>query len=166
MFYKCALILLALIALQPNARADAWLIEVDGAIGPSMADHFIRGLEQAEAVLNGAPAEISDASELEAARAQLALAGQAASAGPLQELMAAVEANPADKQARLDLAVAMHANGDTAQAVDVLLALFAMDREWNDGAAKAQMFTIFDALPANDPVVLNGRRRLSSMIFA
>ena len=47
-----------------------------------------------------------------------------------------------------------------------LLELFRRDREWNDGAAKAQLFTIFEALKPNDPVVLNGRRKLSSMIFA
>lgn len=123
-------------------------------------------LDQAEAVLNGAPAEIAEATEIDAARAQLDLARQASAAGPLQELMDKVAADPTDKQARLDLAVAMHANGDTKEAVDVLLALFGMDRDWNDGAAKAQLFTIFEALPANDPVVLNGRRRLSSMIFA
>jgi putative thioredoxin len=50
--------------------------------------------------------------------------------------------------------------------VDQLLTLFRRDREWNDGAAKTQLFTIFDALKPNDPVVLNGRRKLSSMIFA
>lgn len=137
------------------------------AYGGLIRSHIALGdLDQAEAVLNGAPAEIAEASEIEAARAQLELARQAQSAGPLQELMDAVAADPEDKPARLDLAVAMHANGDTQAAVDVLLALFSMDREWNEGAAKAQLFTIFDALPANDPVVLNGRRRLSSMIFA
>jgi putative thioredoxin len=51
-------------------------------------------------------------------------------------------------------------------AVDALLELFRRDREWNDGAAKAQLFTIFDALPANDPVALAGRRKLSSLMFA
>ncbi len=123
-------------------------------------------VDQAEAILNGAPAEISDDPALEAAHAQIALARQAGNAGPINDLMAKVEADPTDKQARLDLAVAMHANGDTGAAVDVLLALFSLDRDWNDGAAKAQLFTIFDALPANDPVVLNGRRKLSSLIFA
>ena len=123
-------------------------------------------VDQAEAILNGAPAEISTHPALEAAHAAINLARQARNAGPIQDLMAKVEADPADKQARLDLAVAMHANGDTAQAVDVLLALFKMDRDWNDGAAKTQLFTIFDALKPNDPIVLNGRRKLSSLIFA
>ena len=69
-------------------------------------------------------------------------------------------------QARFDLAQALHATGDTEGAVDHLLDLFRRDREWNEGAAKTQLFTIFDALKPNDPVVLNGRRKLSSMIFA
>ncbi len=123
-------------------------------------------LDQAEAILNGAPAEISNSPEVEAAHAQLELARQAADAGPVAELTAAVEADPDNHQARFDLAQALHANGDVDGAVAQLLELFRRDREWNDGAAKAQLFTIFDALKPNDPVVLNGRRKLSSMIFA
>ncbi len=122
-------------------------------------------LETAEATLNGATAEMSKTPELEAAHAQLELAKQAAEAGPLDELRATVEANPDDHQARFDLATALHAAGDTEGAVNELLELFRRDREWNDGAAKAQLFTIFDALKTDDPVVLNGRRKLSSMIF-
>lgn len=123
-------------------------------------------LDQAEAILNGAPAEISSAPELEAAHAQLELARQAADAGPVADLTAAVEADPDDHQARFDLALALHANGQVDAAVDQLLDLFRRDREWNEGAAKTQLFIIFDALKANDPVVLNGRRKLSSLIFA
>ena len=123
-------------------------------------------LEQAEAILNGAPSEISDLPELEAAHAQLELAKQAINVGPLAELQAAVEVNGDDHQARFDLATAMHAADDAAGAVEQLLELFRRDQSWNNGAAKAQLFTVFDALPANDPTVLNGRRKLSSLIFA
>ena len=122
--------------------------------------------DQAEAILNGAPAEISESAEIEAAHAQIALARQAANAGPLDDLRAAVAANPSDMQAQLDLAQALHAAGEVQEAVDALLEMFRQDREWNDGAAKAQLFTIFDALKPQDPIVLNGRRKLSSMIFA
>ncbi len=122
-------------------------------------------LDQAEAVLNGAPAEISEAAELEAARAQIDLSRQAADAGPVADLRAAVDAAPDDHQARFDLALALHANGQIEESVDELLELFRRDREWNDGAARQQMFTIFDALKPQDPIVLNGRRKLSSMIF-
>jgi len=60
----------------------------------------------------------------------------------------------------------LHADGQTEEAVNQLLELFRRDREWHDGAAKSQLFTLFDAHEAKDPIVLNGRRRLSSMIFA
>ena len=123
-------------------------------------------LDQVEAFLNAAPAAIATAKEVEAARAQLELARQAANAGPEAELRAAVAADPANLQARFDLALALHAAGKVDEAVDDLLDLFRRDREWNDGAAKAQLMTIFDALKPQDPIVLKGRRRLSSMIFA
>ncbi|MEI4485236.1 tetratricopeptide repeat protein [Frigidibacter sp. MR17.14] len=122
-------------------------------------------LEQAEAMLAGVPAKIATAAPVEAARAQLALARQAAEAGPVAELTAAVEADPADHQARFDLALALHAAGRVEEAIDQLLELFKRDREWNEGAAKAQLFTIFDALKPGDPLAAKGRRRLSSMIY-
>ena len=123
-------------------------------------------IDQAQALADAAPAEIAKAKEIEAARAQIELARQAANAGPETELRAAVAANPDDHQARFDLALALHANGKIDEAVDQLLDLFRRDREWNDGAARAQLFIIFEALKPTDPVVLKGRRKLSSMIFA
>ena len=123
-------------------------------------------VDQAEAVLNGAPAEISTDPALEALHAQITLLREAANAGPVAELQAQVDADPANHQARFDLAVALHAKGQVQEAVDALLELFCRDREWNDGAAKSQLFKIFDARDAKDPIVLTGRRKLSSMIFA
>ena len=123
-------------------------------------------LEQAETMLSAVPAAMAKAKEIEAARAQLELAKQAANAGPETELRAAVTANPQDRQARFDLALALHAAGKVDEAVDELLDLFRLDREWNDSAAKTQLMTIFEALKPTDPIVLKGRRRLSSMIFA
>lgn len=123
-------------------------------------------LDEAGLMLDNVPPEVAKAKEVEAVRAQLELARQAANAGPEQELRAAVAADPANSQARFDLAQALYAAGKVDEAVDELLDLFRRDREWNDGAAKAQLMTIFGALKPTDPVVLKGRRRLSSMIFA
>ena len=123
-------------------------------------------LDQAEAILNGAPVEISKSPEIEAAHAQLQLARQAADAGPVSDLRAAVQADQDNLQARYDLAKALHAAGQIQEAVDELLDLFRRDREWNDGAAKSLLFTIFESLKPQDPIALNGRRKLSSMIFA
>ena len=134
--------------------------------GLARAHLALEELDQAQALLDQAPEEIASAPELEAARAQLQLARQAADAGPVAELRAAVEADLDDHQARFDLAAALQANGETEAAVDTLLELFRRDREWNDGAARAQLFIIFDALKPQDPIALKGRRKLSSMIFA
>jgi putative thioredoxin len=123
-------------------------------------------LDQAEGLITAAPAGIAKSKELDAARAQLELAKQAANAGPEAELRAAVQADPNDHQARFELAAALLAAGSASEAVDELLELFRRDREWNEGAAKTQLFTIFEALKPQDPIVLAGRRRLSSMIFA
>ena len=127
---------------------------------------MLNDLSEAEAILNGAPAEISDAPELEAVRAQLELAKQAQNAGPVDDLKAAVQLNADDHKARLELATALHAAGETNEAVSQLLELFQRDRDWNEGAAKVQLLNIFDALPDNDAIALNGRRKLSSLIFA
>ncbi|TNF61379.1 MAG: co-chaperone YbbN [Rhodobacteraceae bacterium] len=158
-------------AATDAAQTFAAILEEDpmhaGAYGGLVRAYLALGeLDQAEAILNGAPAQIASTAPLEAARAQLELARQAANIGPIAELTAAVEADPANHQARFDLAQALYAKGNVQEAVDHLLDLFRRDREWNEGAAKTQLLTIFDALKANDPVVLNGRRRLSSMIFA
>lgn len=148
----------AILGEEPNNAA---------AYGGMVRAHIaMDDLDQAEAILNGAPEEISNAPELEAARAQLQLARQAADAGPIGDLEAAVAAKPDDHQARFDLASALHAAGKPEAAVDQLLDLFRRDRDWNEGAAKAQLFTIFDALTPQDPIALNGRRRLSSLIFS
>lgn len=123
-------------------------------------------IETAEATLGRVPAAASAAAPVEAARAQLALARQAANAGPLADLEARVNADPSDQQARFDYATALHAAGRVEEAIDQLLESFRRDRDWNEGAAKAQLLTIFDALPPTDPLVQKGRRRLSSLIFA
>ena len=162
--------------LEQGAAADAAqtfaaILQEDGKSARAYAGMVrayiaLDDLEQAEAILNGAPTEISQAPELEAAHSALELARQAAEAGPVGELQAAVEADPGNHQARFDLAQALYANGKTEAAIEELLELFRRDRDWNDEAAKKQLVTIFDALKPNDPVVQRGRRKLSSMIFA
>jgi putative thioredoxin len=162
--------------LAQGAAADA--AQVFGSILQEEPEHaaaygglvraFLAGgqEEQADLLLGQVPAKIANAPEIEAARAQLTLYRQAANAGPADALRAKVEADPNDHQARFDLANALQAAGDTQGAVNELLELFRRDREWNEGAAKTQLFTIFDALKPQDPIVLQGRRKLSSMIFA
>ena len=148
----------AIIGEEPE-NAEAWggLIRAHLAAGDAAA---------AASTLQQVPDGAAKSAAVEAARAQLQLAQQAESAGPLTELQAKVEADPTDQQARLDYAQALHAAGQVEEAIDVLLESFRRDRDWNEGAAKAQLLTIFDSLKPTDPLGQRGRRRLSSMIFA
>ena len=134
--------------------------------GLARAKLDLEDIEGAEAVLNGVPADISDSPEIEAVFAKIALARQALDVGPLSELEAVVASDPSNSKARFEYSQALYAADNINEAVAQLLELFRRDSDWNDGAAKAQLFTIFDALEPNDPIVLNGRRKLSSMIFA
>lgn len=147
----------AILGEEPeNALAYAGLIRSHLALG---------NIDQAELIATNAPPAIAKSKEVDSARAQIELAKQAANAGPEDDLRRAVDTDPANHQARFDLAAALLAAGKTEEAIDQLLDLFRRDREWNDGAAKAQLFTIFEALPPKDPIVQKGRRKLSSMIF-
>ena len=135
-------------------------------IGLIKAHLALGELDQAEAILNGMPSEISQNPEVESLHAQIELAKQALDAGPINELTQLVDQNSDDHESRFRLAQALHGAGQVEDAVNHLLELFKRDREWNDGAAKSQLFVIFEALEPNDAIVLNGRRKLSSLIFA
>jgi putative thioredoxin len=99
-------------------------------------------------------------------RAALSLQAQAAQAGDLGPLRAAAAANPKDFEAQLALASALPAAGHADEAIDVLLAAIKADRNWNEGAARKQLLTLFDALGPSDPLVAQGRRRLSAILFS
>jgi len=148
----------AILGEEPeNARAYGGLIAAHLAAGNQ---------DQAETLLVNVPAAIASAPEIEAAKAQIALLKQAESAGPVADLLDKVLANPNDHQTRFELAQALHAAGKVEGAVEELLEIIKRDASWNDGAAKQQLFTIFDALKPNDPIALKGRRKLSSLLFA
>ncbi|MEW5962649.1 MAG: thioredoxin [Pseudomonadota bacterium] len=98
--------------------------------------------------------------------AALELAEKAGSAGDTAALEARVAANPADHEARFDLAVALAAGKRKAEAVEHLLELVRRDRNWNEQAARKQLVQLFDAWGPKDPLTAEGRRRLSSILFS
>ena len=121
-------------------------------------------LEQARQTIAMAPADSKDPG-VQSVRAQLSLAANVP-AGASSELEAAVKANPGDHQARYDLSLAQASAGDLKGAADSLLAIIAADREWNDQAARKQLLTVFEAAGAASDIARDGRRRLSSILFA
>jgi putative thioredoxin len=123
--------------------------------------------EQAGQILAELPKEAANDPEVQQVRAALDLAKQASAAssqiGPLMEKVAH---NPADHQARLDLAVALFGGGQQEAAIDQLLESFKRDRKWNDEAARKQLLKFFEALGPTHALTVSGRRRLSSLMFA
>ena len=120
--------------------------------------------DEAQRVLDAAPAEIAGQSAVARARAALELAGDAPSAdtGDLERRIAA---DPDDLDARLELANALAAGGNRDGAADALLAIIARDKEWNDGAARKRFLQLLEAQGLEDPWARDQRRRLSALLF-
>ncbi|MDE2302717.1 MAG: tetratricopeptide repeat protein [Sphingomonadales bacterium] len=120
---------------------------------------------EAEAALVALPPELARDPAIERARSALALARDVPEAGELARLRAAAEAAPADMEAGLAYAGAAFAAGERDAAAARLLAMIAHDREWNEGAAKAKLLQIFEAIGLEDPWVAAQRRKLSTILF-
>ena len=123
-------------------------------------------VDQAKAMLARVPAKDKGNAEVVAVQAQLDLAEQAKAAGPIGELKAKAAADPKDFQARLDLAMAYWAGGQKQEAIDELLAMIKLDRNWNEAAARQQLLKFFEALGFSDPLAIAGRKRLSTILFS
>ena len=123
-------------------------------------------LDQARQTLAMVPEAKRNDAAVAAARAALELAEQAKTLGPVTELEQKVAANPLDHQARFDLALALNGKGRRQDALDNLIAIVKRDRKWNDDGARKQLVQFFDAWGPTDEATIEGRKRLSSILFA
>jgi len=123
-------------------------------------------LDQAKQTLAMIPEAKQNDAAVAAARAALELAEQSKNIGPVDELEQKVAASPLDHQARFDLALALNGQGKRAEALDQLIAIVRRDRKWNDDGARKQLVQFFDAWGPTDEATLEGRKRLSSILFA
>ena len=121
---------------------------------------------RAEQTLALVPPDKRNAGPVASAQAALDLAKLAGKAGDVGKLKARVEAEPANHQARIDYALALAAAGKKTEAAEQLLESFRRDRKWNEEAARKQLLQLFDAWGPKDPATLEGRRRLSSILFS
>jgi len=163
----------ALAGGDPAAAADiyAQLLSEDSGNVPALAGlarcYVATGaLEQAKQTLAIVPEAKRNEAPVAAARAALELAEQAKSAGPVDELERKVAANPLDHQARFDLAVALNATGKRADAVNQLIEVVRKDRKWNEDGARKQLVQFFEAWGPTDEATVDGRKRLSSILFS
>ncbi len=152
-------------AAQAYAHVLSMEPENEKAIA-GMARVYLAGgdADQARQTIAMAPQDSKEPA-VQSVRAQLSLASSAPS-GETEALQARVAADPSDHQARYHLSLAQAASGDLKGAVDSLLAIVQADREWNEQAARKQLLVVFEAAGATSDVAKDGRRRLSSILFA
>src|SRR6202042_1599033 len=123
-------------------------------------------IDQAKQTLALVPESKRGDAAVKAVQAAIDLAEQASSVGPVAELEQKVAANPLDHQARFDLATALNAMGRRAEATDQLLAIIKRDRKWNDDGARKQLLQFFEAWGGADEATVDGRKRLSTILFS
>ena len=153
------------------AQIYAQVLEEDGAsiaalAGLSRCYVATGAIEQAKQTLAMVPEAKRNDAAVAAARAAIELAEQSQSVGPVNELEQKVASNPADHQARFDLALALNASGARDSALDHLMEIVKRDRKWNDDGARKQLVQFFDAWGPTDEATIAGRRRLSSILFS
>jgi putative thioredoxin len=123
-------------------------------------------IQAAQATLESVPSAGREDAGVRAAQAKITLALQVAGLGDASALEARLKANPADHQARYDLAMILNAKDQRDAAADHLLAIMKADRTWNDDGARKQLLQFFDAWGAGDPASMSARRKLSSLLFS
>ena len=123
-------------------------------------------VNDAKKMLDEIPEALKNKSEILALQAQIDLSNQAEGVGEINDLRSTLTNDENNHQARFDLALALFTKGETSEAIQELLTIFRVDQEWNDDAARQQLFKFFDILGSENPITLSGRRQLASMLFA
>ena len=148
---------------QIQAEAPDNNTVIAGVIRATLATGDRAAVDEIVAAL---PAELKSKSEIAAALSAVELKQVAEEAGDVEPLRAAVDADPKDPQARFDLAVGLFAAGQLERAIDEFLELIRMNRSWNDEAGRVQLLKVFDTLGPTHELTVNGRKRLSSILFS
>ncbi len=122
--------------------------------------------DQAKQTLAMVPESKRNDAAIAAVQTMLDLAEQAKSLGPLDDLEQKVAANPLDHQARFDLAVALNAAGKRTEAANHLMDIVKRDRKWDDDGARKKLVQFFEAWGPTDDATVEGRKRLSTVLFS
>jgi putative thioredoxin len=157
---------------EPAAQYFAAALQEDPE-KPEAWGGFIRALlalgdeEQAAQILAQVPPKLTEHPEVAGARSALLLAEEGRKAqGALAGLQARLAANQDDHEARYELATALNASGERAEAAAALLEIMRRDKTWNEGAARLQLLKFFEAWGMDDPATMAARRKLSAMLFS
>ncbi|QBR71591.1 co-chaperone YbbN [Beijerinckiaceae bacterium] len=123
-------------------------------------------IDSAKRLLASVPAGGESDTAILAAKTAIDLAEQAASLGDSADLLGKLAANPADHQARFDLALLLNAQNRREEAAEALTEIIRRDRTWQDDGARKQLLQFFDAWGPIDPATIGARRKLSALLFS
>ena len=123
-------------------------------------------INDAKKMLEEIPDTLKNKAEILTLQAQIDLSNQAEGVGEVNDLRLTLTNDENNHQARFDLALALFTKGEANEAIQELLTIFRANQEWNDDAARQQLFKFFDILGSENPITLSGRRQLASMLFA
>jgi len=123
-------------------------------------------INDAKKMLEEIPDTLKNKAEILTLQAQIDLSNQAEGVGEVNDLRLTLTNDENNHQARFDLALALFTKGEANEAIQELLTIFRSNQEWNDDAARHQLFKFFDILGSENPITLSGRRQLASMLFA
>ena len=135
-------------------------------VGLFKAKMGAKKIDEAQKMLEDIPTALVNKPEILALQAQIDLTNQTEGLGEINDLREALKNDLDNHQIRFDLALALFTAGEANDAIQELLTIFRKDQEWNDDAARQQLFKFFDILGGDDPITLSGRRQLASMLFA
>ena len=135
-------------------------------VGLFKAKMGAKKIDEAQKMLEDIPTALVNKPEILALQAQIDLTNQTEGLGEINDLRETLNNDLSNHQIRFDLALALFTAGETNDAIQELLTIFRKDQEWNDDAARQQLFKFFDILGGDDPITLSGRRQLASMLFA
>ncbi|MDC1445135.1 thioredoxin [Amylibacter sp.] len=135
-------------------------------VGLFKAKMGAKKIDEAQKMLEDIPTALINKPEILALQAQIDLSSQTEGLGEINDLRETLNNDLDNHQIRFDLALTLFTAGETNDAIQELLTIFRKDQEWNDDAARQQLFKFFDILGGDDPITLSGRRQLASMLFA
>ena len=124
------------------------------------------GIEKAQAYLKGLDADILNKEEVKSVLAAIDLEHASTNTEETDSLRQKLDTRPDDPQLRYDLAIALYGDGYSEEAINILVELVKTHKTWNEEAARAQLLKIFEALGHSDPITIEGRRKLSVVIFS
>jgi len=124
------------------------------------------GIEKAQAYLKGLDADMLKKEEVKSVLAAIDLEHASTDTEETDSLRQKLATSPDDPQLRYDLAIALYGDGCSEEAINILVELVKTHKTWNEEAARAQLLKIFEALGHSNPITIEGRRKLSVVIFS